>query len=146
GLLPAKSPPRHASPLGWRPYRPHCATAIGPPSPSARSLSCDLIRSLEERTAEQQARVSILMGIDEPFREAMARAEELAAMLRKQSDCVTARRPGRTGIRGDRDLPGPCGSGFPNRSIFPAPPIQNATGVPLWPRQHRRAVPFPGGF
>lgn len=38
-----------------------------------------------KRSAEQQARVKALAGIGEPFREVLTRAEELAALLRKQS-------------------------------------------------------------
>ena len=70
---------------GQKRKRSNAATCHQVPAPSARSLSYDLIRAPEKRTAEQQARMQILAAIDEPFREALARAEELAAMLRKQS-------------------------------------------------------------
>jgi transposase len=76
---------RRLAVLGKVRKRANAATCRQVPAPSARSLSYDLIRSPEKRTAEQQARVNIVAGIDESFREALARAEELAAMLRKQS-------------------------------------------------------------
>jgi transposase len=76
---------RRLAALGKTRKRANAATCRQVPTPSARSLSYDLIRSPEKRAAEQQGRVNILAGIDEPFREVLARAEELAAMLRKQS-------------------------------------------------------------
>jgi transposase len=75
---------RRLAALGKASKRANAATCRQVPVPSARSLSYDLIRSPDKREAEQQARVNVLAGIDEPFREALARAEELAAMLRKQ--------------------------------------------------------------
>jgi transposase len=70
---------------GRKRKRSNAATCHQVPAPSARSLSYDLTRAPEKRTAEQQAQMQILAAVDEPFREALARAEELAAMLRKQS-------------------------------------------------------------
>lgn len=55
------------------------------PPPSARALSYDLIHPPEKRSAEQQGRVKVLLGLGEAFTETVARAEELAAMLRKQA-------------------------------------------------------------
>jgi len=71
--------------LGKARKRANAAKCKREPAPSARCLSFDLIHSPEKRSLEQRARVSILAGIDESFREVLARAEELAAMLRKQS-------------------------------------------------------------
>jgi transposase len=76
---------RRLAALGKTKKRANAAKCKRVPVPSARSLSYDLIHSPEKRKAEQQARVDILAGIDEPFREVLARAEELAAMLRKRS-------------------------------------------------------------
>lgn len=76
---------RRLAALGKARDRANAAKCAHVPAPSARSLSYDLILAPKERSAEQQARVNILAGIDDTFREALARAEELAAMLRKQS-------------------------------------------------------------
>ena len=76
---------RRLAALGKTKKRANAANCKRVPVPSARSLSYDLIHSPEKRKAEQQARVNILAGIDEVFREALTRAEELAAMLRKNS-------------------------------------------------------------
>lgn len=71
--------------LGKKRQRANAAKCKQVPAPSARCLSYDLIHSPEKRSLEQQARVNILTGIDDSFREVLTRAEELAAMLRKQS-------------------------------------------------------------
>ena len=76
---------RRLAALGQKRKRANAAKCRHQPAPSARSLSYDLIRSPDKRSLEQQARVSILAGVDESFQEVRARAEELAAMLRKQS-------------------------------------------------------------
>jgi transposase len=76
---------RRLAALGQKRKRANAAKCRHQPAPSARSLSYDLIRSPDKRSLEQQARVSILAGIDESFQEVLARVEELAAMLRKQS-------------------------------------------------------------
>lgn len=76
---------RRLAVLGKAGKRANAATCRQVPAPSARSLSYDLIRSPDKRSAEQQGRVGVLAGIDESFSEVLARAEELAAMLRKQS-------------------------------------------------------------
>lgn len=76
---------RRLAALGKARKRANAAKCRQVPAPSARSLSYDLIHSPDKRSAEQQGRVNILTGIDESFREVLTRAEELAAMLRKQS-------------------------------------------------------------
>jgi transposase len=76
---------RRLAALGKTKKRANAAQCNRVPVPSARSLSYDLIHSPEKREAERQARVDILAGIGEPFREVLTRAEELAAMLRKRS-------------------------------------------------------------
>ena len=76
---------RRLAALGKTKNRANAARCKRVPVPSARSLSYDLIQSPEKRKAEQQARVDVLAGIGEPFREVLTRAEELASMLRKRS-------------------------------------------------------------
>src|SRR5262249_4911922 len=52
-------------------------------APSARSLAFDVLRDREKRKAEEQARADALRGIDEGFREVLALADELIALIRK---------------------------------------------------------------
>jgi transposase len=76
---------RRLAALGKKRQRANAATCKHPPAPSARELAFGVLRQPEQRKPEEQARVDILRGINEEFREVLTLAEELAAMLRKQS-------------------------------------------------------------
>jgi transposase len=76
---------RRLAALGKKRQRANAATCKRPPAPSARELVFGVMRQPKQRKPEEQARVGILRGISEEFREVLTLAEELAAMLRKQS-------------------------------------------------------------
>jgi transposase len=76
---------RRLAALGKKRQRANAATCKHPPAPSARELAFGVIRQPKQRKPEEQARVDLLRGINEEFGEVLALAEELAAMLRKQS-------------------------------------------------------------
>jgi len=76
---------RRLAALGKERQRANAATCKHPPAPAARDLAFAVMRRPEQRKPEEQARVDILRGINEEFREVLTLAEELAAMLRKQS-------------------------------------------------------------
>jgi transposase len=81
---------RRLAALGIKRQQAKEATSPKPASPSARALAFAVIRRPTERTAREQARVTILAGINEQFREVPTRAEEFAAMLRKQTSMMLA--------------------------------------------------------
>jgi transposase len=76
---------RRLAALGQKRQRTNAAACKHPPVPSARELAYGVIRQPERRKPEEQARVDILRGINDEFQEVLTLAEELAAMLRKQS-------------------------------------------------------------
>lgn len=76
---------RRLAALGIKREKPRKATPPKPTAPSARTLAFEVIRQPAERKPEEQARLAILAGINEEFREVLAGAEEFAAMLRKQT-------------------------------------------------------------
>jgi hypothetical protein len=87
GLLRRCPPLRHRrlAALGKKRLRANAATCKHPRAPSARELAFGVMRQPKQRQPEEQARVDILRGISEEFREVLTLAEELAAMLRQQS-------------------------------------------------------------
>jgi transposase len=70
--------------LGKPRQRRNAAQPRSPPAPSARSLSFDVIRAEKKRQAEDRARVNVLRGIDEEFRQTLTLSEEFIALVRKQ--------------------------------------------------------------
>jgi transposase len=76
---------RRLATLGKKRQRANAATCSQPPAPSARTLSFEVVRPPEQRKPQESARVGLLHELNEEFREVLTLAEELAAMLRKQS-------------------------------------------------------------
>jgi transposase len=76
---------RRLAALGKKRERANAAECRHPPAPSSRSLAFEVVRAPGLRKPEEQARVAILRGINEELGEVLTLAEELAAMLRKQS-------------------------------------------------------------
>jgi len=72
--------------LGKKRQRCNAAQPRSPPVPSARLLSFDVLRAEKQRKPEQQARVDILRGIDEEFRDVLALAVEFIALIRKEAN------------------------------------------------------------
>jgi transposase len=76
---------RRLAALGKKRQRANAAICKHPPAPSARELAFGVVRQPKQRKPGEQARVDTLRGINDEFREVLTLAEELAAMLRKQS-------------------------------------------------------------
>jgi transposase len=72
--------------LGKKRQRANAARPRSPPAPSARSLAYDVLRRQDKRTDDGRARLDVLRGISEEFREALALAEEFIALVRKEKD------------------------------------------------------------
>ena len=72
--------------LGKKRERANAAKPRSPPAPSARSLAYDVLRRQDKQTDDGKARLEVLRGISEEFREALALAEEFISLIRKERD------------------------------------------------------------
>jgi transposase len=72
--------------LGKQRQRANAAKPRSPPAPSARSLAYDVLRRQDKQTDDGRARLDVLRGISERFRETLALMEEFSALIRKERD------------------------------------------------------------
>jgi transposase len=75
---------RRLAALGQRRERANAAPVKPPAPPSLRQLSFAFLRRAEERTAEEQARLQALGGIDSELSEGLDLVAQFAAMTRKE--------------------------------------------------------------
>jgi transposase len=81
--------------LGKKRQRADAAKPGSPPAPSARSLAYDVLRRQHRQTDDGRARPAVLRGASEEFRGALALAEGLAALVRKEKGGPLAGWPAR---------------------------------------------------